>query len=162
MLTTTESTPILSQSDQFTILSAIEDLEAVTPRVYSQCEECFRSTLLEYHSSKAGGQSATESFALPPSPRALLKKSMSSLTASSTFSFIGSDMLESARTRSISRGGSGSSSAVLVPRPGEKEAHQRGWDWRAGLSEDAKAEDVLRMLRLGLARGVSYGALGLL
>lgn len=71
-------------------------------------------------------------------------------------------MLESARTRSISRGGSGSSSAVLVPRPGEKEAHQRGWDWRAGLSEDAKAEDVLRMLRLGLARGVSYGALGLL
>jgi hypothetical protein len=133
----------------------------VTPRVYSQCEECFRSTLLEYHSAGPGEQSTSESFALPPSPRAMLKKSVSSLTASSSFSFIGNDMLESARTRSVSREGSGSSSAVFVPRPGDrKDPLQRGWDWRTGLSEDAKGEDILRMLRLGLARGVSYGALG--
>ena len=47
-----ENTPVLSMSQQFTILSAIEDLETVTPRVYSQCEECFRSALIEYHSSE--------------------------------------------------------------------------------------------------------------
>lgn len=140
-------------------MSAIEDLETVTSRVYSQCEECFRSTLLEYH-SRAGGKSASEAFARPPSPQALLKKSVSSLTASSSFSFIGSDMLESARMRSVSGAGSGSSSAVLVSHGQNGEPVQRGWDWRAGLPEEAKAEDVLKMLRLGLARGVSFGVLG--
>lgn len=152
----TEPTPILSVTQQFTILSAIEDLETVTPRVYSQCEECFRSTLLEYHSY---GDQSTESFAHPPSPRTMLKKSVSGLTGSSSFSLIGSDMLDSARNRAISREESGASSGVLVPRPEDRNV-QRGWDWRAGLSEDAKGEDILRMLRLGLARGVSYGALG--
>lgn len=42
--------PILSVSQQFTILSAIEDLETVTPRVYAQCEECVQATLREHHS----------------------------------------------------------------------------------------------------------------
>ncbi|GMG13044.1 unnamed protein product [Aspergillus oryzae var. brunneus] len=158
-----KSTPTLSVSQQSAILSAIEDLETVTPRVYAQCEECFRSTLIEYHSSKrAGADSASnDAFVLPPSPRALLKKSVSSLTTSSTFSFIGSDMIESARNRSGS--GSAGSSGVLVPRSGDDARsayHERGWDWRAGLPEDAKGEDILRMLRLGLAKGLSFGALG--
>lgn len=86
---------------------------------------------------------------------------MSSLTTSSTFSFIGSDMIESARNRSGS--GSAGSSGVLVPRSGDDARsayHERGWDWRAGLPEDAKGEDILRMLRLGLAKGLSFGALG--
>jgi hypothetical protein len=62
-------------------------------------------------------------------------------------------MLESGRP--------GSTSGVLVPRPGENPAQiERGWDWRAGLPEDAKAEDVLRVLRLGLAKGMSFAALG--
>ncbi|KAI9925718.1 hypothetical protein ASPWEDRAFT_136383 [Aspergillus wentii DTO 134E9] len=149
-----QSTPILSVSQQFTILSAIEDLESVTPRVYAQCEECFRSTLIEYQSS--------ESAVAPPSPRTLLKKSVSSLTASSTFSFIGNDMIESARTRSMSGSGSAGSSAVLVPRPGGGKAlvYERGWDWRSGLPEEVKGEDILRMLRSGLARGLCFGALG--
>ncbi|KAJ5698186.1 hypothetical protein N7462_000191 [Penicillium macrosclerotiorum] len=152
------STPIFSVSQQFTILSAIEDLETVTPRVYSQCEECFRSTLLEQQSA---GRGASDGFA-PPSPRALLKKSVSSLSAS-TFSIIGNDMLESVRTRSGSGSGPASvgSSGVLVPRPGDKEAGRaRGWDWRVGLPETIKGADVLRMLRLGLAQGLSFGALG--
>ncbi|KAJ5175630.1 uncharacterized protein N7482_001507 [Penicillium canariense] len=151
-----QPTPILTVSQQFTILSAIEDLETVTPRVYAQCEECFHSTLV----------SATQpaNSHAPPSPRALLKKSVSSLSAS-TFSIIGTDILESARTRS----GSGSdpastgSSGVLVPRPSEKDqvaGRARGWDWRVGLPEATKGADVLRMLRLGLARGLSFSALG--
>jgi hypothetical protein len=150
-----EPTAVLSVSQQFTILSAIEDLETVTPRVYAQCEECFRSTLLEYQSSFRGGSDG------PPSPRALLKKSVSNFSAS-TFSFIGNDMLESARARSGSGSGPTSvgSSGVLVPGPGEKSSADRGWDWRAGLPENAKGEDILRMLRLGLARGLSHGAMG--
>lgn len=64
-------------------------------------------------------------------------------------------------SHSRSRSGSGSGSGILVPRPGQKsETVQRGWDWRAGLPEDAKGSDILRILRLGLARGLSFGALG--
>lgn len=63
-------------------------------------------------------------------------------------------MLES-RARSGSGAGSVGSSAVLVGADAD-----RGWDWRAGLPESAKGEDILRMLRLGLARGLSQGALG--
>ncbi|KAL2841480.1 hypothetical protein BJX68DRAFT_245486 [Aspergillus pseudodeflectus] len=153
-----ENSSILTTAQQFAILSAIEDLETVTPRVYAQCEECFRSTLLEYSSSKHGFSGKSDSFVLPPSPRALLKKSVSSLTGSSTFSIIGSDMLESARTRSLS--GSAEGSGVLVPRSEGAVGAEREWDWRAGLTEDAKGEDILRMLRLGLAGGLSLGALG--
>ncbi|KAF9886432.1 hypothetical protein FE257_011464 [Aspergillus nanangensis] len=153
-----QPTPILSVSQQAAILSAIEDLETVTLRVYAQCEECFRSTLIEYqssHKATSGGAPSSDSYVLPPSPRALLRKSVSSMTGSSTFSFIGSDMLESART------GSTSSSGVLVPRSNEGRGPQeRGWDWRAELPVDTKGEDILRMLRLGLARGMSFGALG--
>lgn len=124
----------------------------MTPRVFAQCEECFRSTLLEYYSA---GRSSSE-FA-PPSPRELLKKSVSAMSGS-TFSLIGNDMLESARNGGPASAGS---SGVLVPHPSDKDAGRaRGWDWRVGLSEATKGEDVLRMLRTGLARGLSYGALG--
>ena len=142
-LTKSEPTAFLTVSQQFTILSAIEDLETVTPRVYAQCEECFRSTLLEYQSSTRGETDR-------PSPRSMLKKSVNFNTSS--FSIIGNDMLESARMRSGS--GSVGGSAVFVG------GADRGWDWRQGLEEDARGEDILRMLRLGLARGLSCGALG--
>lgn len=138
-----ESTPILTVSQQFTILSAIEDLETVTPRVFAQCEECFRSTLLGYHNVPEGASL---------SPNAILKKSISNLSAS-TFSLIGNELLSGPT--------SAGSSGVLVPRPGDKDSGRaRGWDWRAGLPESTRGEDVLRMLRLGLARGLSFGSLG--
>ena len=35
------------------------------------------------------------------------------------------------------------------------EATKKGWDWRAGVSRDATAEDVLRILRLGLAKDMA-------
>ncbi|KAJ6098628.1 hypothetical protein N7467_000163 [Penicillium canescens] len=150
-----QPTPVLTVSQQFTILSAIEDLETVTPRVYAQCEECFRSTLL------AATQSSDPSFA-PPSPRALFKQSVTNFNAS-TFSLMGNGMLESARTHSGSGSGPASmgGSGVLVPRPSDMSAvGDRGWDWRVGLPESARGEDILRMLRSGLARGLSHGALG--
>ncbi|CAL5869258.1 uncharacterized protein PFLUO_LOCUS3486 [Penicillium psychrofluorescens] len=153
-----QPTPILSVSQQFTILSAIEDLETVTPRVYAQCEECVQATLREHHSPGAGG---SDTHLAPPSPRSLLKKSVSSLSGS-TFSFIGNDMLESARVQPGSGSGPTSvgSSGVLVPRPGGQDGQGRGWDWRAGLPESATGQDILRLLRLGLAQGLSFGALG--
>ncbi|KAL1964526.1 hypothetical protein VTN77DRAFT_6823 [Rasamsonia byssochlamydoides] len=162
VLVNESAAPILNVAQQSAILSAIEDLETVTPRVYAQCEECFRTTLLHYHRYERGADSedasASQSFAMPPSPRALLKKSVSSLTVSSSFSLIGSEMLD---PQGRSGAGLESTSGVLVPRPGENLADiKRGWDWRAGLAEDAKAEDVLRILRLGLAKGMSFAALG--
>jgi hypothetical protein len=71
-------------------------------------------------------------------------------------------MLELARAQSGSGSGPTSvgSSGVLVPRPGGKDGQGRGWDWRAGLPESATGQDILRLLRLGLAQGLSFGALG--
>ena len=146
---------------QSTILSAIEDLETVTPRVFAQCEECFRSTLLHYHSYER------RSALAPPSPHNLLKKSVSSGLNASTFSLIGSEMLESLG-RSSTTTGSGSGILVSLPESSTlsssaaalSHGSKRGWDWRAGLPEDAKAGDFLRVLRLGLAKGLSFGLLG--
>jgi hypothetical protein len=76
----------------------------------------------------------------------VLKKSVSNLSAS-TFSMLGSDILSGPT--------SASASGVLVPGPEE-----RGWDWRVGLSADTTGKDVLGILRVGLARGLSFGALG--
>lgn len=63
----------------------------------------------------------------------------------------------------LSRSGSGPGSAegsgVLVPGRSEGAQAEREWDWRAGLGEDTTGEQVLRMLRLGLARGLSEGSL---
>lgn len=70
-------------------------------------------------------------------------------------------MVESSRPQSGH--GSVGSSGVLVPRAGDGLRglpEERGWDWRAGLAEGSRGEDILRVLRLGLARGLSFGALG--
>lgn len=124
---------MLSLSQCFALLKAIEDLQTVTSRVYAQCEECFRSTLDAYQGRRA-----------PASSRELLKKTMSSM--SSSFSLVGSSMLDSESSNGIGR-----SRALVKPQEDKK----RGWDWRKGLAEDAKGEDVLRMLRLGLAKDIA-------
>jgi len=48
-------------------------------------------------------------------------------------------------------GGMNGSRALIRPEEEEK----RGWDWRKGLGEDVKGEDVLRILRLGLAKDIA-------
>jgi hypothetical protein len=156
---------------QLSILAAIEDLQTVTPRVYQQCEECLQAAFFHYahyerHDSSTGTSSnmITGSFSgapsFPASPRNLLKKSVSSMTALSGFSLIGSEMVDSQSRSQDSIGGSG----VLVPRPkakadggGEPGEVKRGWDWRSTLSQGAKGEDILRELRLRLARALSLG-----
>lgn len=71
-------------------------------------------------------------------------------------------MIESARGQSGPGSIGGSTVLVSHPDDGEREqgCFERGWDWRAGLSEDASGQDVLRILRLGLAKGLSLRALG--
>ena len=128
-----EAKSVFSLSQSFAILKAIEDLQTVTSRVYAQCEECFRSTLAAYQGRRT-----------PASSRELLKKTMSSM--SSSFSIVGSSMLDSE-----SSDGVGGSRALAKPQEEEK----RGWDWRKGLAENATGEDVLRILRLGLAKDIA-------
>ena len=45
----------------------------------------------------------------------------------------------------------GSSKALVKSEEGVK----RGWDWRKGMSRDAKGVDLLRIVRLGLAREIA-------
>ncbi|KAI9880783.1 MAG: hypothetical protein M1830_000219 [Pleopsidium flavum] len=133
---------ILTLPQVFALLKAIEDLQTVTSRVYAQCEECFQSTIANAHGSQV----------LSTSPRAVMKKSLSNMTASSGFSLIGSEMLASAGEVDERTGRSMGSSGVLV-----KGEVKRGWDWRNGLGRGVKGEDVLRVLRVGLAKEVARG-----
>lgn len=144
-----------------TILAAIEDLQTVTPRVYDQCEECLQAALFHHSQPSKDDNMNNRTF-----PRNLLKKSVSSATSLSGFSLVGSEMLEASQSRSHEDiGGSG----VLVPRPdtgsdsgkeacGDDGESKRGWDWRTRIARGAQGEDILRDLRLRLAKGLSLGA----
>lgn len=128
--------PILTPGQTFAILKAVEDLSTVSSSIRAQCEECFKSAMASFYGSE------------PPSPRSMMKKSMSrSMMESSVFSLIGSEMLQ---PQARSKESSDDSSGVLV------NGHaKRAWDWRRGLDKSAKGEEVLRILRLGLAKEVS-------
>jgi hypothetical protein len=118
-----------------TLLKAVEDLETVNPNVFSRCDRIFRAAAAEPNRPAS-------------SPHELLKKSASSLTASSGFSMVGSSMWKS-QILDLQDGarGSAESSGVLVKKP-----VNRGWDWRRGLRKDDTAESLLRLLRLALAQ----------
>ncbi|EXJ76841.1 hypothetical protein A1O3_10486 [Capronia epimyces CBS 606.96] len=135
---------VLTSQQIYALLAAIEDLSTVSPRVYEATEECLQAALRNYHGSQ------------PPSPHALLKKSMSSGTNSNfSFSMIGSEMLAKSDLTSTGAGGkSAASSGVLVPEP--RSDIVRGWDWRARFKDkDVVGRDVVKVLRLGLAGELS-------
>lgn len=138
-------------SDQlYAILAAVEDLQTVSDRVYAATEECFMASLREFNGSQ------------PPSPHAMLKKSMSSGTNSNfSFSMMGSEMLANS---SESIGARSMGSAVLVGGRKDKttgsEQADRGWDWRSYFSgQDITGADVLRYLRLSIAQELSIASL---
>ena len=135
---------VFTSEQMLGLLAAIEDLETVSSRVYDQVEECLQASLRTYHGS------------LPPSPHAMLKKSMSSGTNSNfSFSMMGSEML--ARSGE-SMGGRSEGSAFLVAS-GKDEA-KRGWDWRALFKgRDVTGRTVLRFLRERIARELSMAEL---
>ena len=149
-----EATAFLSTSQQkagfnaaqmYDILAAVEDLQTVNARVYDAAEDCLQASLRNYHGSA------------PPSPRAMLQKSVSS-GANSNFSFsmMGSEMLARSAESSVEKsiGGSG----VLVSRRGE--VAERGWDWRAAFRPvGIRGADVLKVLRMGIAKDLSMAQL---
>ncbi|KAH7356888.1 hypothetical protein BKA65DRAFT_392425, partial [Rhexocercosporidium sp. MPI-PUGE-AT-0058] len=114
------------------LLKAIEDLQAVGPRVYSACTE-FLGTVVK---SAQGLQGS--------SPMDMLRKSTSNISGTSSFSMVGSSMYASQLKQSMS------SSGVLV-----KGNTKRGWDWRQGISSNTSGDEVLRILRLGLAKDLA-------
>ncbi|EEP77290.1 predicted protein [Uncinocarpus reesii 1704] len=141
-----------------TILAAIEDLQTVTSRVYDQCEECLQSAVLHHRNYRGTGTAQTSSpdDSRSHSPTNLLRKSVSSMSGSfSGFSLIGSEILE---PQNRSRGTI--DSGVLVPRLAGGDANvKRGWDWREMVRSDVKGEEILKALRLRLARGLCFGEL---
>ncbi|MCJ1436198.1 hypothetical protein MMC27_005576 [Xylographa pallens] len=132
---------VLSLPQMLSLLSAIEDLQTVHPRIYDQCQECLTSTIAAAKDSQQA-----------PSPREIMKKSISSLTSSSGFSLVGSSMLEDHNGSFGSGSGSGLTNGKHE-RTGASE--KRGWDWRVDMKDGATGEDVLRILRLGLAKDVA-------
>ena len=118
----------LTLSQLMILLRAVEDIQTVHPRIYSQCEEFLKSTLASAHG------------AARPNTKNLLKKSVSELTASSAFSLVGSSLI-----------GTTSGKGKNKLRDGKL----RGWDWRAKVPQDVKAEDILMSLRRSLAKEVS-------
>ena len=154
-----EKPPILNLTQCLTLLKAIEDLSTVTPLIYAQSDEFLHATLTAY----TRGPSALAS------PRQMLQKQMSSITSngtgaggSSSFSLVGSSLLDEQLVDAMdidSGGGTGGSSRALTRSGGDEEEVNRGWDWRSGMMMDdndgANGEDLLRILRLGLARDVA-------
>jgi hypothetical protein len=114
------------------LLKAIEDLQAVGPRIYTVCSE-FLGTVI----ASVGGLKGS-------TPTDMLRKSTSNISGTSSFSLVGSSMLASQLKQSMG------SSGVLV-----KGDIKRGWDWRQGVSAGTTGDDVLRILRLGLAKDLA-------
>ncbi|KAH7086324.1 hypothetical protein FB567DRAFT_629412 [Paraphoma chrysanthemicola] len=119
----------------YDLLAAIEDLDTAPSMIRTQCEEVLQTTLSAAHESSN-------------SPQSLQKSTSNLTTASSQYSLIGSADFGSQDAHSTE------GSAVLV-RGGGVDDSKRGWDWRIGFKKGASGEDVLRVLRLGIAREIA-------
>jgi hypothetical protein len=130
------SNRVFSMPQLFELLRVVEDLQTIGPRIYANCEEVFQSAL----DNVFGGD--------VPSPRALLRKETSGMTASSQFSMVGSSLLSSKELGTVV---SSEGSGVLV-KSGEV---KRGWDWRKGLRKNLTGADTLKILRLSFSQEVA-------
>ncbi|RYN16936.1 Nucleoporin [Alternaria arborescens] len=124
----------------YDLLAAIEDLDTAPSMIRTQCEEVLTTTLFSAHDVNSSQQL--------PNPHQLLSKSTSNLTtASSQYSLIGSTDFGSADGQSTE------GSTVFV-KGGHVDDTKRGWDWRKGFPKGAKSEDIIAVLRLGVAREI--------
>lgn len=121
----------------YALLAAIEDFDTAPSMIRNQCEEVLSTTLLSAHDHDSTLH-----------PRSLLGKSTSNLTtASSQYSLINSAEFSAADAQSTE------GSAVLV-KGGHVDSASRAWDWRRGFGTKATGKEVIRVLRLGVAREV--------
>lgn len=123
--------PVITLDQIDIILKAIEDLQAVGSRVYTACDEFLQLVL----ASAPGGLKGS-------TPADLLKRSTSGTSGS--FMLTGSSLMASQLQRSLS--GSGALGKVNA---------KRGWDWRTEVAAKTTGEDVMRRLRLGLAKDLA-------
>ena len=121
---------LLSLPQLTLLLRAVEDLQTVHPRIFAQCRECLASARAAARGARAAD------------PRALLKQSISEVTASSRFSLVGSSMQDGS---AASRDGGGD----------KAEETRRGWDWRQGVASGVEGEALLEELRAVIARTVA-------
>ncbi|KAI8933509.1 hypothetical protein NX059_009246 [Plenodomus lindquistii] len=120
----------------YSLLSALEDLDTAPSMIRTQCEEVLRTTL---HASRNSNSNPSTT-----SSRYDLHKSTSGL--SSTYDLINSTDFSTTST-------SAEASSILVQGAGIQDV-RRGWDWRKGFGKTAGGGDVLRVLRLGVAREI--------
>lgn len=123
---TAEPAITLDQID--VMLKAIEDLQAVGSRVYGTCEEFLQVVL----AAVPGGLKGS-------TPADLMTKSTGGLSGSYVLG--GSSVMASQLQRSLSAGG--------------LKGVKRGWDWRKSMTTKSGGEDVMRRLRLGLAKDLA-------
>ena len=136
---------VLSAAQMYDILAAIEDTETVSDRVYAPAESCLEACMRSY----AGSQ--------PPSPHAMLKKSMSSGKDSNfSFSMMGSEMLAGSKDTLGAR--TESSGSGLLIENGNGENVKREWDWRERFATEKG--DVGRRVLCVLRREIASGLAG--
>ncbi|KAH5155399.1 nuclear pore complex protein Nup85 [Parastagonospora nodorum] len=112
----------------YNLLAAIEDFETAPSMIRTQCEEVLSTTLSAAHDSQHN-----------------LQKSTSNLTtASSQFSLI----------EFGSTDGQSTESSAMLTKGGGVDESKRGWDWRRGFYKGANGGDLIRVLRLGVAREI--------
>jgi hypothetical protein len=125
---------MLTLKHLYSLLAAVEDVDTAPSMIRAQCEEVLSTTLAAAHEGRN------------PSPRSTMQKSTSNLTtASSQYSLIGSAEFGSVEDQSTE------SSAVLV-RGGKVDDTKRAWDWRKAFNKHATGNDVVKILRLGIAK----------
>ncbi|KAI3394752.1 hypothetical protein diail_2281 [Diaporthe ilicicola] len=129
------SSPLITLEQLDVLLKAVEDIQSVGSRVYDTCKDFFQLVLASAPALLKGS-----------TPADLMKKS----TEKGSMVLTGSSMLASQLHRSVAGGSPGKSSAV-APKGNAK----RGWDWRSGLDYSTSAEQVLRVLRLGLTKDLA-------
>jgi hypothetical protein len=126
--------PVISLDQIDIVLKAIEDLQAVGSRVYTACDEFLQLVL----ASAPGGLKGS-------TPADLLKKSVGGGGGSGNVMLAGGSLVASQLQKSLS-GTGGALGKVAV---------KRGWDWRAEVETKTRGEDVMKRLRLGVAKDLA-------
>ncbi|KAH9892388.1 hypothetical protein F4778DRAFT_319328 [Xylariomycetidae sp. FL2044] len=123
-----QSPAVLTLDQIDTLFKAIEDIQTVGTRVYEASDEFFKLVL-----ASGNGKGST--------PASLLSRSTSSLGGS--FVMTGSSMMASQLHQSVVKSG-------MI-----KGQVKRTWDWRTSVYANSSSTEVLKNIRLGLARDLA-------
>ena len=177
----TMTNPSLPSSLTFTLLKSVEDLTIIpmTSRIRQGTESCLKAALANAHDP-----SSTSTSDLLKRSRMMTQSGDSSsgfsMIGSEMLSSGSDDLImvqadadedeidasgvlvkrpteKGATRRRQQEKPSPENAASLVPSAVKEGEVKRGWDWRKAMDKDASGDDVIRMLRYGLAQGVARG-----